>query len=59
MEGKNEKIIIPLLHVMLFYFILFDVNGHEIHRGVLKNNMEIPAYPIVIKIQNFGSNLLK
>lgn len=40
-------------------FILFDVNGHEIHRGVLTNNMEIPAYPTVIKIQDFGSRLLK
>ena len=40
-------------------FMLFDVNGHEIRRGILKNNMEIPAYPTVIKIQNFGSRLLK
>jgi len=41
------------------HFILFDVNGHEIRRGVLKNNMEIPAYPTVVKIQDFGSRLLK
>ena len=40
-------------------FVLFDVNGHEIHRGVLTNNMEIPAYPTVVKIQDFGSRLLK
>ena len=40
-------------------FMLFDVNGHEIRRGVLKDNMEIPAYPTVIKIQDFGSRLLK
>lgn len=40
-------------------FMLFDVNGHELRRGTLKNNMEIPAYPTVIKIQDFGSKLLK
>ena len=40
-------------------FMLFDVNGHELRRGTLKNNMKIPAYPTVIKIQDFGSKLLK
>ena len=40
-------------------FVLFDVNGHELRRGILKDNMEIPAYPTVIKIQDFGSRLLK
>ena len=40
-------------------FILFDVNGHELHRGTLKNNMQLPAYPTVIKIQGFGTQLLK
>ena len=40
-------------------FVLFDVNGHELHRGTLQNNMQLPAYPTVIKIQNFGTRLLK
>ena len=40
-------------------FILFDVNGHELRRGTLKNNMQLPAYPTVIKIQGFGTQLLK
>ena len=40
-------------------FTLFDVNGHELRRGTLKNNMQLPAYPIVIKIQDFGTQLLK
>ena len=40
-------------------FTLFDVNGHELRRGTLKNNMQLPAYPTVIKIQGFGTQLLK
>ncbi|MBR6449443.1 MAG: hypothetical protein IKS96_05805 [Fibrobacter sp.] len=40
-------------------FTLFDVNGHELYRGTLKNNMQLPAYPTVIKIQGFGTQLLK
>ena len=40
-------------------FMLFDVNGHELRRGTLQNNMQLPAYPTVIKIQGFGSKLLK
>ena len=40
-------------------FVLFDVNGHELRRGTLQNNMQIPAYPTVIKIQGFGTRLLK
>ena len=40
-------------------FTLFDVNGHELRRGTLKNNMQLPAYPTVIKIQGFGTRLLK
>lgn len=40
-------------------FMLFDVNGHELRRGTLQNNMQLPAYPTVIKIQGFGTNLLK
>ena len=40
-------------------FTLFDVNGHELRRGTLQNNMQLPAYPTVIKIQGFGSRLLK
>ena len=40
-------------------FMLFDVNGHELRRGMLQNNMHLPAYPTVIKIQGFGSRLLK
>ena len=40
-------------------FTLFDVNGHELLRGILKNNMQLPAYPTVIKIQGFGTQLLK
>ena len=40
-------------------FVLFDVNGHELRRGTLQNNMLLPAYPTVIKIQNFGTRLLK
>ena len=40
-------------------FTLFDVNGHELRRGTLKNNMQLPAYPTVIKIHGFGTQLLK
>ncbi len=40
-------------------FTLFDVNGHELRRGTLQNNMQLPAYPTVIKIQAFGTRLLK
>ena len=40
-------------------FTLFDVNGHELRRGTLKNNMQLPAYPTVIKIQGFGTRSLK
>jgi hypothetical protein len=40
-------------------FVLFDVNGHELRRGTLQNNMSLPAYPTVIKIQGFGTRLLK
>ena len=40
-------------------FVLFDVNGHELRRGTLKNNMEVPAYPTVIKIQGYSAKLLK
>ena len=40
-------------------FTLFDVNGHELRRGTLQNNMQLPAYPTVIKIQGFGNKLLK
>lgn len=40
-------------------FTLFDVNGHELRRGTLQNNMQLPAYPAVIKIQGFGTRLLK
>ena len=40
-------------------FTLFDVNGHELRRGTLQNNMQLPAYPTVIKIQGFGTKLLK
>jgi hypothetical protein len=40
-------------------FTLFDVNGHELRRGTLQNNIRLPAYPIVIKIQGFGTQLLK
>lgn len=40
-------------------FMLFDVNGHELRRGTLQNNMLLPAYPTVIKIQDFGTKLLK
>jgi hypothetical protein len=40
-------------------FTLFDVNGHELRRGTLQNNMPLPAYPTVIKIQGFGTRLLK
>ena len=39
-------------------FTLFDVNGHELRRGTLQNNMQLPAYPTVIKIQGFGTKLL-
>ncbi len=39
-------------------FTLFDVNGHELRRGTLQNNMQLPAYPTVIKIQDFGTKLL-
>ena len=39
-------------------FTLFDVNGHELRRGTLQNNMQLPAYPTVIKIQRFGTKLL-
>ena len=39
-------------------FVLFDVNGHELRRGTLQNNMRVPAYPTVIKIQGFGTKLL-
>ena len=39
-------------------FMLFDVNGHELRRGTLQNNMLLPAYPTVIKIQGFGTRLL-
>ena len=39
-------------------FVLFDVNGHELRRGTLQNNMQLPAYPTVIKIQGFGTKLL-
>ena len=40
-------------------FTLFDVNGHELRCGTLQNNMQLPAYPTVIKIQGFGTQLLK
>jgi hypothetical protein len=40
-------------------FTLFDVNGHELRRGTLQNNMQLPAYPTVIKIHGFGTQLLK
>lgn len=40
-------------------FTLFDVNGHELRRGTLQNNMQLPAYPTVIKIHGFGTRLLK
>ena len=40
-------------------FVLFDVNGHELRRGMLQNNVHLPAYPTVIKIQGFGTRLLK
>lgn len=40
-------------------FTLFDVNGHELRRGILQNNMQLPTYPTVIKIQGFGTRLLK
>jgi len=39
-------------------FTLFDVNGHELRRGTLQNNMQLPAFPTVIKIQGFGTRLL-
>ncbi len=39
-------------------FTLFDVNGHELRRGTLQNNMQLPAYPTVIKIQGFGTKML-
>ena len=40
-------------------FTLFDVNGHELRRGILQNNMLLPTYPTVIKIHGFGTRLLK
>lgn len=40
-------------------FALFDVNGHALRQGTLKNNMEIPAFPTIIKIQGFEAKLLK
>lgn len=40
-------------------FTLFDVNGHELRRGTLQNNMQLPTYPTVIKIHGFGTQLLK
>jgi hypothetical protein len=40
-------------------FTLFDVNGHELRRGTLQNNIRLPAYPTVIKIHGFGTRLLK
>ena len=40
-------------------FTLFDVNGHELRRGILQNNMLLPTYPTVIKIHGFGTQLLK
>ncbi|MBR6454342.1 MAG: hypothetical protein IKS97_07200 [Fibrobacter sp.] len=40
-------------------FTLFDVNGHELRCGTLQNNTQLPAYPTVIKIQGFGTRLLK
>ena len=40
-------------------FTLFDVNGHELRRGTLQNNMQLPTYPTIIKIHGFGTQLLK
>ena len=40
-------------------FTLFDVNGHELRHGTLQNNMQLPTYPTIIKIQGFGTRLLK
>lgn len=40
-------------------FTLFDVNGHELRRGTLQNNIRLPAHPTVIKIHGFGTRLLK
>ena len=54
---KHQLIVSPKL--LGRQFMLFDVNGHELRRGTLQNNMLLPAYPTVIKIQGFGSRLLK
>ena len=40
-------------------FALFDVNGHELRRGTLRNGVVVPAYPTIIKIQGRGAWLLK
>ena len=55
---QNHRLIVAPKMLGL-QFTLFDVNGHELRRGTLKNNMQLPAYPTVIKIQGFGTQLLK
>ena len=55
---QNHQLIVPQ-KLLGRQFMLFDVNGHELRRGMLQNNMHLPAYPTVIKIQGFGSRLLK
>jgi len=55
---QNHRLMVPAKFENREY-ALFDVNGHELRRGTLKNNMEIPIYPTIIKIQDFGSRLLK
>lgn len=55
---QNHQLIVPQ-KLLGRKFVLFDVNGHELRRGTLQNNMLFPAYPTVIKIQGFGSRLLK
>ena len=55
---KNSRLMVPS-KLEDRQFVLFDVNGHEIRRGTLVNNMVLPAYPVVIKIQGFGTQLLQ
>ncbi len=54
---QNHRLMVPAKLENREY-ALFDVNGHEIRRGKLVNNMQVPAYPVVIKIQGFGTKLL-
>ena len=55
---QGHRLIVPA-KLIVRPFVLFDVNGHELRRGTLKNNMEVPAYPTVIKIQGYSAKLLK